>query len=909
MAGSGLPNTIKTPRRARLSSRIVAILVCAAVLPMFVVILFVGELAGTALLDSRLESLAQVAKDSVARATALLESARADVRMIGLMGTPSQVLVATDPTARAAALDRLAAEVSGLLGAQKVYRSFILLDAAGHRLLRVDWVDGQSFRLAEGGPKGLFEPALTVLAPGQANFVELALEPDGGTGNPAAVTALFDAAGRRLGALVLVVAPSAVRGVFGAESEPEGVGVLLVDPDGRAVSVPAGQSDEGGLTLNGILGASANRFLGREPGVALDVNGYALAHATVPWDEASRLYWKVVAFIPRQQVLLPVRQLEAAIGGLALGLLALSLAVGLQFSRSLVITPFRDLLAAMRRFRDGELGARAVPHGGELGELAATFNDMAGALAQNRLALESQVAERTEALKLEIVERRKAQATLADALEAMQESFIAFDSDDRLVLFNTQATRLFGPNADLLRPGIGFEQLLRGLVARKAIPVAIDQAEAWVAQRMAQHRQPRFFGEFQSVSGRWFETREWRSSDGGSVSISAEITERKAIEARMAHSSKLMLLGELSAGLAHEITQPLNVIRLTAEATLARIDGDSIGQAETRSKLQVINEQADRLFDVIDYMQAFSRRESERRELFDLFASLRAAIALLDEPLRQRRITIRAEVPAQPCVLLGHPRQIEQVVINLLTNARDAIVDARGAAGGQIVVAAWRDEVAQDAGFRVDDQGGGVPVADRVRIFEPFFSTKGPGKGTGLGLSISYGIVSGMDGVMTVDDAPDGGARFLVRLPLSLAGAAEPSSGDGQQPARVAPPARQQHVMLVEDEPLAAGEMADFLRRCGYRVTSLDGGQAALAAFIDDPADLLVTDLNMPGGSGRELIDALLADYPHLPIIVVTGRSITKGEDLEEVGAGADLVLRKPIRLRDLAQNIERLLS
>jgi len=1061
---------------------------------------------------------------------------------------------------------------------------------------------------------------------------------------------------------------------------------LLTDASGRVLSGWLPEGLRRPKELADVFGSGWTGVAARDDQVLENLSGYTVSSLSIPWGPEKGGLWHIVALVPHKVVMAPIWALNRAIGMVAAVMLLLSLVAGFLFSRRLLIDPLGALLTLLRRFRDGDLTARAPKHSGELGELTDSFNEMAESLWQSHRNLEQVVAERTQALEREVSERRAAQTILTDAIESMQDCFMVYDSNSRLVLANSLARRLSPPQAaERMQIGMSMEEFFRGLAESQMFSSSLGREDEWVAERCNTHRTRNFEVEERREDGRWLNIRGWRTAESACVIVFADITERKRsqrdlqiserrfrdlfdnmqdsalvlradpsgevfriqdlnhaaqvlekvdrdavigksvdevfpalrrlgrmealsrvwrehrperlgtyfyddprspgwrdsflfplstgevvaiyrditaecqaeeallrseeryrilvetmseglivtdpemviayvndrftqlagrsqneligrrldeaftpesrdqilkgrdrrqfgqdgpfeaaldggggrlvhvlvspapfhdtngnlvgqmsvvtdisplkqaqtalresesrfrsifqgapfgmllvdgdgdlveanrafmgilggdlsetligrpleelgmgpllaslstpgarswegkvqlpdgrtvwlqahaatvsdmpggrsgliatiedvtrrkeLEERMAHSSKLMLLGEMSAGLAHEITQPLNVIRLTSEATLARIDagGDGVTMDEARGKLKVINEQADRLFDVIDYMQAFSRRESEKREPFDLFSSLHAAVALVTESFRQKKIAIESQVPDSPCVLLGHARQLEQVVLNLLTNARDAIVDRHGTAGGRITVRAWSDAEAKQAGFLVEDQGKGIPEADLQRIFEPFFSTKGPGKGTGLGLSISLGIVSGLGGAMRAERGEDGGARFVVDLPMpeTAQSPCAPAPVESSLADVDMPPAedRSFHVMLVEDEELAAEEMADYLSRAGYRVSQYFGGDEALKAFTDDPADLVVTDLNMPEGDGRMLIDGLLEDYPYLPIIVVTGRPNTRSGELEDLAAGADVILRKPIRLRELGGHIKRLLA
>lgn len=1296
--------------RDRLAMRVVAIVMAATIVPMAILAILADRVTTEALMSARIDGLKQSAADGQEYVERFFDTIRWDGQVLGRLGGAGDYVLSlhsNQPLPHAAsrneALDHVAEEAGGLLISRRIYDEFALLDENGNEQLRLHFHEGIIERVAQNSLRGHANLAAGGLigAKGDDKASESSsampsvadLDFDGG-GQPGPNLVLLvpvhdsTAGGRPIATIVLTVSAAALDSLLDNDKENGQISVLLSDGGGRVLSgwLPDGLRRP--ARLENIFGDSWKDVVKGEPRVLSDLSGYAVASQSVPWDPAQGRVWHLVALVPYGVVMGPIWNLNRMIGLLALVMLLSSLVAGFLFSRRLLIDPLGDLLGVLRRFRDGDLTARASRHSGELGELSASFNEMAESLDQSHATLERMVAERTEALEREITERRSVQNILTDAIESMQDAFMVYDADSKLVLANSLARRTSPPQAAVqLQTGRSMEDFFRGLAASQLFTASLGRSEEWVAERCSTHRNRNFEMEERREDGRWLNIRGWRTVDGACVIVVSDITDRKRaqkdlqaserrfrdlfdnmqdsalvlradpsgetfriqdmnhaaqvlekvdrdavmgksldeifpalrrlgriealsrvwrehrpekpnrffyddprspgwrdsflfplstgevvviyrditaecqaeeallrseeryrilvetmseglivtdpemviayandrftqlagrsqneligrrlddaftpesrdqilkgrdrshfgengpfeaaldggggrlvhvlvspapfhdtsgelvgqmsvvtdisplkqaqtalresesrfrsifqgapfgmvlvdgdgvlvevnrafitilnddmadslvgrplealgmgpmlatlstpgarfwegkvglpdgrtvwlqahaatvsdmprgrsgliatvedvtrrkeLEERMAHSSKLMLLGEMSAGLAHEITQPLNVIRLTSEATLARIDaGDGpngVTMEEAQGKLKIINEQADRLFDVIDYMQAFSRRESEKREPFDLFKSLHAAVALVTESFRQKRIAIQCEIPDGPCLLLGHARQLEQVVLNLLTNARDATVDRHGTAGGRITVRAWSDSGNRQAGFRVEDQGKGIPEADLQRIFEPFFSTKGPGKGTGLGLSISLGIVSGLGGAMRAEGNEEGGASFVVDLPIPeivetpvVPVAAEPDAVDVKMP-----PAEKQshHVMLVEDEELAAEEMADYLTRAGYRVSQYLGGDEALAAFASDPADLVVTDLNMPEGDGRMLIDGLLEDYPYLPIIVVTGRPNTRNGELEDLAAGADVILRKPIRLRELGGHIKRLLA
>lgn len=240
---------------------------------------------------------------------------------------------------------------------------------------------------------------------------------------------------------------------------------------------------------------------------------------------------------------------------------------------------------------------------------------------------------------------------------------------------------------------------------------------------------------------------------------------------QIAQSSKLALLGEMAAGLVHELTQPLNIIRMAAERTQSKYqvaDGDP--DSETiGSQLEIIAGQTERMAGTIQSMRIFSRDDYGRKVAFDPAQSVAQAVGWLRSEFEERAISLEVEAPAQCGRVFGEPSRFEQVIVNLLINARDAVEQNTDGSvtsdpARNVRVTVTDDPMRERVTIAVRDNGQGISAAHIDRIFEPFFTTKDPGSGTGLGLSISYGIVSGMNGTLLAENAEDG-ALFRIELP------------------------------------------------------------------------------------------------------------------------------------------------
>lgn len=233
----------------------------------------------------------------------------------------------------------------------------------------------------------------------------------------------------------------------------------------------------------------------------------------------------------------------------------------------------------------------------------------------------------------------------------------------------------------------------------------------------------------------------------------------KETQAQLIQSSKMTALGELAAGLAHELNQPLTVIKGLASNLLKTVPEAS----PQHEKARLIADASTRMEKVIKHLSVFSRLEGPQFQYFDLNSVIKDAFIILKESLATSRIEVKVELAPLPPVL-GSPTRLEQVVINLVTNAKDAMPE-----GGTLYI---KTESFESGGKRMNratfrDSGHGIPEEHLKRIFDPFFTTKEVGKGTGLGLSISYGIVQEHKGELTVESRPGEGAAFHITLPAA----------------------------------------------------------------------------------------------------------------------------------------------
>ena len=255
-----------------------------------------------------------------------------------------------------------------------------------------------------------------------------------------------------------------------------------------------------------------------------------------------------------------------------------------------------------------------------------------------------------------------------------------------------------------------------------------------------------------------------RKNDSGEEAgfwlLVTDLTKQKEIDSQLLQTSKLAMLGEMSTGMAHELNQPLNIIRLAANNMTNSIAKGRTNEESMKNRLQRIDSAVDRAATIIDHMRAFGRVAGEDFVPFSVSSSIAAASDLVSEPMKANGITLTVDLNSEARVL-GNTIQFEQVLINMINNARDAILT--NGTDGRIDV---KQVVGKDSvTVTIEDTGCGIPVDALPHIFEPFYTTKPVGKGTGLGGSISYGIIQDMQGSIWAENIV-GGAKISIRLPL-----------------------------------------------------------------------------------------------------------------------------------------------
>ena len=374
--------------------------------------------------------------------------------------------------------------------------------------------------------------------------------------------------------------------------------------------------------------------------------------------------------------------------------------------------------------------------------------------------------------------------------------------------------------------------------------------------------------------------------------VGRDMTAEREMRVRLMESDRLAAVGELVAGVAHEVNNPLSSISAFAQLLLR--DGDLT--AQQRESIEVIRAETLRASQVVKDLLAFARRSEPQRAPLDLNAVVERTLRIHQYQFAEAGVHATADLSAELPSVMGDPRQLQQVCLNLLTNAVQAM-SATG--GGQLRVRTYPRGA--DVVLEVSDTGPGIAPESRAHIFEPFFTTKKEGEGTGLGLSVSYGIIAAHGGRIVVAETGATGTTFRVTLPAGTMPASTPDSASSSAPLALRSPLAGIKLLFVDDEPALRSGMEAFGVLRGFTVVAAADGEAALATARTMGLDAVVCDLRMPGMDGYAFHDRLRAERPGLAArtIFITGDLVTTAAS---GSAARQPVLAKPFafdRLED----------
>ncbi len=508
------------------------------------------------------------------------------------------------------------------------------------------------------------------------------------------------------------------------------------------------------------------------------------------------------------------------------------------------------------------------------------------------------------------VERKEAEQRIreqAQLLDKARDAILAHDMDGCIVYWNKGAERLTGWSKEEIlgeRTHTCLYDPDEEDKIRRCQETMMQEGE-WTGEL---HMRTKDDDEL-VVESRWTLVRDANGAPDQVLVINTDITERKRLESQFLRSQRMESIGRLVGGIAHDLGNLLMPITLGVKVLRRRLEqtDEKISQV-----LNMIQKSAERGGNMVEQVLAFARGVEGERVALQLGSIVEEIQDITDETFPES-IEVRTALAEDLPQVVGDATQIQQVLMNLCVNARDAMPD-----GGTLSIEAQPVELTEadaerniDAEpgsylcIRVQDTGEGMPEDVMDKIFEPFFSTKEEGEGTGLGLSTAYSIVQSHDGFIDVDSEEGEGTTFWVYLPVTEETEerrARLDEGDGVATGSG------ERVLVVDDEEFILETTREALRDVGYRVLTASDADEALQTVeeSDEDIDVVVTDLRMPNVDGFDLIRTLRARHPNMPIIAASG--VADGRTDEALNAGAQAFLAKPFTAEKLQATLHEAL-
>ncbi len=597
---------------------------------------------------------------------------------------------------------------------------------------------------------------------------------------------------------------------------------------------------------------------------------------------------QVVGYIWANELLNDINEQLVRMRNTVFGLTALALLLALA-SISLVITRLtRDIevIKSSLEHMGDNLDERIPQLQGEAGDVAVAVNAMAQSLSEahrrERDAADSSLREKED--------------TLRAALEAIDEAFVMFDAEDRLVYCNEKYREVFQTSRDLLVPGKTFEEILRGGVARGQYPDALGDEEAWLTRRLAQHHSCDGFSEHQIDDGRWLRIIDRRTVNGHIVGFRIDITDLKMAKDLAEDANRIK--SDFLANMSHEIRTPMNgVLGMTDLLLDTELNEEQVEYART------VSSSARALLGLINDILDFSKIEAGKLDVetidFDLRVMVNEVTDLLALRANEKNIELTCLVdPVVPSLLRGDPGRIRQIMLNLVGNAIK--FTHAGEVSIEINIAHEHDDQVS-LYFSIRDTGIGIPADKLQHLFSPFTqadtSTTRKYGGTGLGLSIAKRLCELMGGSIGVRSEIGRGSTFWFELPFTLQGDA-----GSQVLSPSAMTLRGRRILIVDDCQTNRRLVEILLNDRQCTVLQAHDGASALHVLATEhlpgtPVDAIILDMQMPGMSGEETAAQIKAmpAFKDIPTILLTSMAM-RGDAQRLTAAGFAAYLNKPIK-------------
>ena len=377
--------------------------------------------------------------------------------------------------------------------------------------------------------------------------------------------------------------------------------------------------------------------------------------------------------------------------------------------------------------------------------------------------------------------------------------------------------------------------------------------------------------------------------------------EKEAMKSQVIRSAKMASIGELASGIGHEVNNPLAIIQGNLELLESYLNSKHHIDAEVEKLIQNQMVAINRIRGIVDGLRVFSRDDEEKRELVDLHPALDETYALIESLYSNEGVEIVLDKQAEKDIIFGNRNKIQQAILNLISNAKDAVLSS-DKTEKMIKVKTYN----YDGGLLIEifDNGTGISKENLNKIFDPYFTTKPAGEGTGIGLDLTKNIVEQYNGSIEVNSEIGVGTTFRVNLPLT--------SHFGRRTVEKLENKYNGKVLIVDDDPTVRTLIRKHLEGLGFDADEAQGGIQAIEMMNNSKYQGLFTDMKMPGMTGVELLQKL-SDQKILPDfkVLVTGGLDEQAEvnELLDGDLQFDLVLNKPFSRRELARNLKLLLE
>ncbi|MEM8955538.1 MAG: ATP-binding protein [Verrucomicrobiota bacterium] len=884
--------------------RVLAALLLVGLLPLVIIFLTTQTLTSRALYESEHDKLSEIGNEVARQVAGIMDNRARDLE--SLRSNPFLVDPSATPEERLKEMERL-------VGVYDLFTDISLYDKSGNLVNSTTFVQPELversvwFTRALEGKVSISTPSALLGQPGLHLTVYLPVLSK--TNNERHVIKA-----RIPFASVWELLDSVVIGAGGA--------MILLDHSGNILS-----HRNKGLIYEKFDERFSHQFWrAHDNGTYTDPHGIPYTYVAIPLDEISTRVgtpWTLLAMQPASEVNAIVNQTLLYQLGIAAVTVVFASSLGFFLSRKLA-SPVITASKAAQRVADGEMDIR-IPQTGpiEMQEMASSFNQMVLEVTDYRERLESLVDSRTTKLRESQKELRDLTAQLRATYESTEEAILVVKPDGKILTANKRIQEFFGlQNENVWRMNFSdfINEVHTSFVENDDESPIESPTDRWHFYKKHGGRTAQEEWKLKSPSARALSVYSAPVSNSSGEEFARlwmfrDMTETRELEESLRQAQKLEAIGRLAGGIAHDFNNLLTGIigNLSLAELTSNPDSGERQDNDTHKLIASAKKAGQRAAELVKQLLGFSRRTHLQIEACDLNYVIAEIKQLLVHTL-DPRIQIDAKPNEDLWTVNADPTQIEQVIMNLCVNARDALPED----GGVIRIASENVDISEEEAERITgatpgpcvrlsvyDNGCGMSEEIQSKIFEPFFTTKEQGKGTGLGLATSYGIVRQHGGWITCSSKFGEGTTFYVYLPrLPKAVPIE------DKPAPSIPSAAltngEETILLVDDEPIVRAVAEGVLKQFGYTIHCASDGEEAIEICdrLGDKIDLVLLDLTMPKLSGSDTFQKLRKGHANLPVVICSGYIVDPDLFEKETGSRPDAFVQKPYQIDDLASTI-----